>query len=119
MTTTDDRPPQGHLSTSDKPDFLIPGMGNIDESLYHHIRDSSTNHRLQIDDDHVISGSVQCHQCHSLTMSVFVSAPASVIINRMNVYIPRGKKWNKEKNEGKGQRIKKQKYSQGELTSVQ
>ena len=50
-------------------------------------------------------------------MPVFVSAPASVIINQMNVYIPRGR--NKEENEGKGQRIKKQKYSQGELTSVQ
>src|SRR3979490_250110 len=78
------RSPTRHLSTSDKPDFLIPGMGNIDVSSYHHIRDSSTNHRLQIDDYHVIFGSVQCH---SLTMPVFVSAPVSVIINRMNVYI--------------------------------
>jgi len=102
MTTTDDRLPQGHLSTSDKPDFLIPGMGNIDESLYHHIRDSSTNHRLQIDDDHVIFGSVPCHQCHSLTMPVFVS----VIINRMNVYIPRGKNGIKKKTREKDKGLK-------------
>ena len=94
--------PTRHLSTSDKPDFLIPGMGDIDVSLYHHIRDSSTNHRLQIDDDRVIFGSVPCHQCHSLTMPVFVS----VIINRMNVYIPRGKNGIKKKTREKDKGLK-------------
>src|SRR3979490_776897 len=71
-----------------------------DESLYHHIRDPSANHLRQIDDNHGIFGSVPCHQWHSLTVPVFVSAPTSVIINRLTNTSPQKKK-NKEKRKTK------------------